>query len=87
MGLPIQWLSHLQDDEEKERFEKTIRNSTKVLGRFREMIKNKLEHVESYEISDTHMTTPSWAERQAFILGYKKCIKELDQLLSFMDKK
>lgn len=88
MGLPIQWLSHLpQDSEERDRFEKTVRNSTKVLARFREILSAKLEHIETYELNDDHFTKPAWAERQAFILGYKKAIKELDLLFSFMDKK
>ena len=82
-GLPMAWLSHLSLKDRKG-FETSVRNSSHVLRRLREIIERKVEESESKRLSD--YSSPVWAFEQAHRNGYALLARELDQLLEFTGK-
>jgi len=86
MGLPINWLSHLQGKERAD-FEGVVRNSTQVLGRLRDILKTELQSIESIEERTGSYDNSSWAFKQAFLNGQRAQINGLLKLLEFMDNK
>lgn len=85
MGLPINWLSHLPKEKQGE-FADLIRNSTQVLGRFRDILIKEVESLESVEERRTSYSNPSWAYEQAFLNGQRSQLKDLLRYFDFMDK-
>lgn len=81
MGLPIQWLSHLKDREAKDEFAKTVRNSTAILDRLRDIIDRMSEEIGAYEVSIDNFTTAEFASRQAFLLGQRKVLADIRRLV------
>lgn len=85
MGLPLEWLSHLpQDSKERELLDQTIRNSTTVLLRFRDMLEHRMYASQN---TNTAFDSPAWAEKQAFSLGMRTAYEELLRLMNFLDNK
>jgi len=80
------WTKHLGKPEEKERFEKVLRNSTIVLSRLLEILEEEENLLDNQETSPSQFDNPSWAHKQAFRLGEKSRIKKLKDLLGFIQK-
>jgi hypothetical protein len=74
------WTQHLNTQEEREEFKKTILGSTKVLDRLREILYNKVYTQES-NLPTADYDSPSWAYKQADRNGYLRAHKELLDLL------
>lgn len=79
--LSLVWTRHIRDKEKKEIFEKTILASTTMRERLLEILKEEEEQLDAAAASIKDFENPSWAYKQAFILGDKSRIKKLRDLL------
>lgn len=79
--IAVKWFKHLKGNDQKD-FEVTLRNSTLVLGRLREILQEDLRGLEKVEMSESSYENPSWAYNQAHINGRKA---ELTKLLQLTD--
>lgn len=80
-NIPLVWVSHLKTPKDKEEFKQACVSSI-ALRRLADIIRQKLEAIESGE---TNYDTASWAYRQAHYNGKREALKEIDQLLSFVE--
>ena len=76
------WTKHIKDEEKKEEFRKTILASTTMAKRLLEIAQEEYEHLDSQQ---TDFDSPSWAAKQAYMLGRKEQIRRLRELLSFVN--
>jgi hypothetical protein len=83
MGLPIQWLSHLRDPEERKQFEQAVRGSTLALDRLRDIIAIAKDSNTKQLLSFKSFDSPAWSERQAWICGSLSALEEIDKILRF----
>ena len=81
--IPVEWIKHLPP-QEKDNFETTLRNSTIVLDRLREILFEHLRSIETKEYSETSYENPSWACKQAFLNGRKAELTKLIKLTDFI---
>jgi hypothetical protein len=84
--LNMVWTKHLQG-EAKTNFESLLRNSTTVLSRLRDILKEKEEDLTSQECSNDDFLQPGWEYRQAFRLGQKAQLREIQSLLKFIENR
>jgi hypothetical protein len=69
-----EWTAHLQDREDKERFENQIRSARPVLERLDQIMGNRLQSLLASERKETDFDTPSWSHKQAFRNGFISCL-------------
>lgn len=85
-NLPMVWTKHLKNDEEaKKRFESTLRNSSTLVSRLVEILKEKDNTVAS--VTNADYDNPSWAYSQAHRNGYRQALKDILDLFNFMENK
>jgi hypothetical protein len=82
--LPVQWTKHLKDSKSKEDFELLLRNSTTVLSRLLDIIKEEEETLQRGQYSYEDFKDPNWHYKQAFRNGESKRLKQTRELLSFI---
>lgn len=82
-NIPIGWTATIRDPQLKKNFEQSLRSSTLVLDRLREMLEYKLEELEQSEMSDQFFEAPNLDERFYRNQGRKKELRELLRLLDF----
>ena len=80
------WTEHLKDQEDKDGFEKLLRNSTITLGRLREIIEARLRELERQEVKSTGYDNPNWPFKQADSIGMKRALRNILDLLAFTNK-
>lgn len=85
-NLPVQWTKHLKDPKAKADFESLVRNSTTVLSRILEIIKEEELALIRSSVSIEDFKDPNWAYKQAFRNGESKRLKAMRELLSFISK-
>lgn len=67
----IKWTSHLKTKEEREGFQKLLRNTDKrVLERIEFLLQETINQLRSEEITLNSYDSPSWSHKQAHINGY-----------------
>lgn len=86
-GLAIDWTKHVSDPEKKSDLEKTIRHSTVALSRLREILSERLKMIASMETRLDEYNSASWSHKQAHRNGQCSALKDIHQLLSFLDHK
>lgn len=84
MNLSLEWTKHVRDPEKKKDFEAAIRNSTLVLGRVRDIVRERIASINSAETKAEDYNTSGWAFRQAFRNGRKAELRDLEALLQFL---
>ena len=82
MGLAIAWTRNLPEDQ-KEQFEKAVRNSSTVLSRLEQIL---IEDEQMLLKSVPNFDEASWAYHQAFNLGELARLRKLKELFSFLHK-
>jgi len=65
------WTQHLKTPEEKEHFEREIRNARIVLERLSQILQEEQSILASAELKAEMFDNPNWANKQAFVLGMK----------------
>jgi hypothetical protein len=79
------WTTHLQDPEEKVRFENQILSARPVLERLSTLLQENEDGLDRVELNVKQFEIPNWAERQAFYNGARssyhmmKTLIDLDQ--------
>lgn len=79
----VKWTSHLKTKEEREAFQKLLRNTDKrVLERIEFLLRDSIEQLRKEEVSLESYDSPSWSHKQAHINGYVQGLTEaLDMIL------
>ena len=76
------WTRHLDSPEEKERYEKSLRNSKWILEHLSELLIKVEADVTRQEISPRAYDNANWPYRQAHSNGFKQAIRVVQQLIS-----
>lgn len=82
--LALVWTKHLRDSNEKETFEKTLRNSKVAIGRLAQILDDMERELSATETSIKDFEDPNWSHKQAFKNGQRSSIKDLRRLLDFI---
>lgn len=80
------WTSHLNDSEDKERFERTVLGSKSVLRRIDEICQERLKAIDSIETGVEKYKQPGWDAIQAHYNGEKASIKFIRNLINLDQK-
>ena len=83
--MHILWASHIKDEEEKEEFKKYVENSSTLLDRLTEIIKNKINSAEATRLLEKDYSLTSWPFKQADLNGYLRALKEIKDLTKRKD--
>lgn len=83
-GLPLEWVKHLPKNEQ-ESFAQIVKNSTTVLSRLKDILDERLRDLSNKEVKLTEYDSPAWSSKQAHRNGQFAAIKQLRDLLSFME--
>lgn len=78
----IQWTAHLQDPEERARFEREVKGARPVLERLLQLIDEDEAALSRKEMDSNVYSLPGWDYRQADANGYRRCLKNYKQLLN-----
>lgn len=84
-NLGLVWTSHLKTEAEKKEFEGTVRNSWMVLERLRKILEDRIEALDTAELSDDFYSSPDVTQKLIFNNGRKRELKDALRLLAFMD--
>lgn len=76
------WTKHLKDPEEREKYEKSLRNSKWILEHLQEILLQMEESLENTEISPKAYSQPNWSHRQAHSNGFKQCLRTIKRLIN-----
>ena len=82
--MQSRWFSHLSSKEQEE-FKKLVSGSHKVLDRLREICYNTIKNGVTAPKAD--YDSPSWAYKQADMIGYMRAHQELIDLLDVTSDK
>lgn len=81
-SISLTWVKNLPEDK-KDDFELVLRNSTLILGRLRDILKEELQS--TYEIETLKdFEDPNWSHKQAFRNGDRARIRKVLSLLEFL---
>lgn len=83
--MPI-WTHHLKDQDEKERFKKYVQNNRTILERLSAIANQWEDELKDKELDKDSYESPAWAYKQADNNGYRRCLRQL-QLLLTLDQK
>lgn len=76
------WTKHISSEEEKEQFRKQVLGSKVVLNRLQTLINEMKEDVDNTELNTKIYDIPNWDVRQADMIGYRRCIKQISKLIT-----
>ena len=79
------WTSHLTTEGEKESFRLSLRNNGGVLHRLRHILDQKADVARSEATDKLSFDKPDWPNYQAYLMGQLSALKQVDQLLEFLD--
>lgn len=80
--MHIIWFAHIKDEKEKKEFKEYIENSTALLNRLTDILKNKSNAAESLRLSEKDFHMSSWPYRQADLNGYLRALKEMKEIVA-----
>lgn len=83
----IKWTEHIQDPDEKLKFERFIKSSKPILEHLILLLKNKKDSLERQELDAKMFDNPNWDYKQAFLNGKKAEISELIKLIDLDQQK
>ena len=83
----IEWTKHLNDPENKSKFQKSILASKDVLDRLKQILEEKEQALDRSETDIATYNTPNWAERQAHKNGNRESIHFLKKLIDLDQQK
>lgn len=72
-----EWTSHLKTEEEKQRFEGSVKAARPVLERLTTLLEMREQGIESLEGGLKQFDSPSWAYKQAFNNGFKSALSKV----------
>lgn len=74
------WTQHLKTEEEKERFEHSVRSSSHVLDHLKLLVEKDIKGTELAERSTKAYDNANWAYRQAHVNGYISAMQKIAAL-------
>lgn len=83
-NLPLPWVRNLKTQEEKDKFEATLRASVTALSRLYDLLEEQERDIINQEATLDDFTNTDWAYKQAFRNGQKAHIKDQKSLLQFI---
>lgn len=78
--MNIKWTAGLSE-EQANTIKDLVKRNTILIGRFREIVSNKMQSSERKQISEKEYDNPSWAYKQADSNGYQRALKEILELI------
>jgi hypothetical protein len=81
-ALNLVWTKHLNNPDDKEKLEQSIRASTTMAHRLREILEEEERQLDA-AVTLKDFEDPSWSHKQAFRSGEKARIRKLKELLDF----
>ncbi len=78
----IAWTKHLNTEEDKEKFTKSLKAARHVLDRLQQLLDEEKAGLESAEISPKIYETPNWDYKQAHTNGFKAALKMVSKLIT-----
>lgn len=80
------WTEHLKDQEEIEKFKKSVVHSKWVLEHLRTILNKLQEGLEKQERSPRTYDKPNWEYRQAHCNGYLQALVDIQNLINLDQK-
>jgi len=75
------WTADVQNkSEEKEEFQQYLANNTRLLKRLEAILKDKLQALDTVEMSLSSYETEGWAHKQAHLNGKRAAYQEIIKL-------
>lgn len=84
-NIPSDWIKNLKTQEEKNNFIQYLNNSGKLLLRLIELIKEKETTLDVNELSVNDFSDANWSHKQAFRNGKRSALKEIKDLIKFIE--
>lgn len=82
--MQVAWFTDIKDKDKQEEFKKSVVGSKIVLDKAKLICYNKIRVGERSKLTD--YDSPSWAYRQADLLGYNRALNEIMELLTVADE-
>lgn len=83
----IEWIQHIKDPDERQKFINQILSARPVLERLNEMFEKREEAMDKNEASLSDFDNPNWAYKQAFRNGYRSCLFALNKYTILQEKR
>lgn len=80
--LPLRWVDNLKTPKERTEFFDVLKNNRYVLKRLKEILSEDLSKMDTPSATD--YDSPSWAYKQADLIGQKRQLQKVLDLLSFL---
>lgn len=80
------WTQHLDTEEERVKFEESLRGSRWLLDRLNEILLSLERGLDKQEMSPRAYDEPNWDYRQAHCNGYRQCLQTMKDLIT-LDRK
>lgn len=81
------WTKNLDTQEDKDRFESTVKSAKPVLKRLTELLVEEEEAIDRSEINPDVYEAASWASKQAHKNGQRAMIRKIKNLISLDQQK
>lgn len=81
------WTQHLEDPEEKERFQRIVLAAKPVLDHIKKLISAQDQSLDTREFSEKDFEKPNWPEKHAFRNGQRSVLKSLYNLIDLDQQK
>ena len=75
------WTDHLKTPEEKQDFEKVLKNNNLLFSRMKEILSKEEQEITVEVIGEKNFEKPNWAEQQAYANGRLRQVKKLKRLI------
>ena len=80
--MALDWVKHLRDPADKEKFIKSILSSKIVLQRLSELMVEDGMNLTNREVSETDFEDSNWSHKQAFRNGQRSVLKKYLQMIA-----
>lgn len=80
------WTKHLRTDEDKQKFEKSVKSAKHILDRLTEILGEMEDELNSSELSPKNYDSPNWDYKQAHVNGQKSTLRAIKNLINLDPK-
>ena len=80
------WTQHLKDEEDKTRYEKSLKNSKWILEDLNKILSKLGTEFHKASISPKQYDLRNWDYRQAHSNGYLQCLSQIQDLINLDQK-
>jgi hypothetical protein len=76
------WTKNLKTEEDKQKFEKSVKSAKHVLDRLTEILGEMEDELNSSELSPKNYDSPNWDYKQAHVNGQKSALRAIKTLIN-----